>query len=93
MEIEQIIKLANQFGWKLRDHSDPYVLIFDGQLTQINVWHTKMTVGVIKKLNRKTEYFRFCTKRKLKNIFKNTEMQKEFKRTGFNLPPINLGIL
>lgn len=77
MNQEKIIKLATQQGWKLRSHTDPWVLIFDQGGSQINVWYTKMTVGVFVRVKgwtdyKKGVYHRSVNEKSLKNIFKST---------------------
>ena len=99
MNQDQIIKLASQRGWKLRNNPDPYVLIFDQGGGQINVWFTKMTVGIFLRIKNWTDYKRGVYHRKviekeLKNIFKKTskvgQRETTYKTTNtkFNLPPI-----
>lgn len=101
MNTKEIVELAQQNGWTLRKNPDQYVLIFDCNGSQINVWYTKMTVGVFLRVKGWTDfkrgvYHRFVNKKKLKAIFKNTSKngvrETTYKPTNkpFRLPSIDL---
>ncbi len=103
MQQNKIIKLANQNGWKLRKHTDPWVLIFDKGGTQINVWFTKMTVGVLSsnysssnQRYKSGKYYKHCSESELIKIFKQSQQTVQKKEVAvrkpkkFNLPPIDL---
>jgi len=100
MQFEQIIVLAQKNGWKPRSNSDPWVLIFDQGGGQINVWYTKMTVGVYLKNTPQSKrkqgvYHKAMNSKKLRKLFENTPKrgyrQLKYKPSNkkFNLPPLH----